>query len=409
MTKTSEGWQKWRRLARWFHALAIIGIPFVQIDGNSLLRLDIPSLRLMLLGRPIPMEDFFFILLATFFFVIFIFFITVLFGRVWCGWMCPQTIGIDFTRFVDYLHKSPMTAKLGAYGAVALMSVLMGANLIWYFVSPYEFFDRLLQGELGTVLWGFWISLSLLAFLNYAFLRHHFCTVACPYAKFQGVVFDERTLVIAYDPARDDDCIRCEACVRTCPVGIDIRKGLQSACISCAECIDACTDVMKRFDKPSIINYYFGTGQTQRSIARPSVIILGLASALLLLATLWVLQAREAYSVLVQPNYMFKPRVREELALNAYLLKVKNKASEPIVIEFSAAGVPGIRLEGTTSIRMEPGQTDEASVFVAVPVRHYSGERLRMIAIESRVQLGDESEEQRYEVNFRYPQELNNN
>ena len=148
--------------------------------------------------------------------------------------MCPQTVLSDFTWFIEKTAGRPLARATGLFGTFAV-SLLVAASLIWYFVSPYEFFPRLFSGQLGNIIGGFWIVLTGIIFADLAMLRRGFCATVCPYAKMQSALFDKKTLVIAFDASRKEECMNCGACMRTCPVGVDIRKGQNSACINCAD------------------------------------------------------------------------------------------------------------------------------------------------------------------------------
>src|SRR5208283_4219686 len=165
--------------------------------GQSALRFDVSSLRLHFFGITLWMDEFFIVLVAFIFLTLLFAFVTLMFGRIWCGWVCPQTVLIDYTRFFDKTKKKGILYSSASYVWVLMISVIVSAGLIWYFVSPYEFIERLLNQRLGSVLWGFWGVLSGVLFLNYAFLRHKWCATVCPYAKLQSAMFDNKTLVIA--------------------------------------------------------------------------------------------------------------------------------------------------------------------------------------------------------------------
>ena len=164
-----------RRIAEILQALLIIGLPFVKIGGQSALRFDIPTLRLHVFGYSIWMQEFFIVLIATIFLTFLIVFVTLVFGRIWCGWLCPQTVLIDFTPFMDKAKPKGLVYKLVSYLLTFCVSVIVAASLIWYFVSPYEFIPELIKGNLGATTWGFWIVLTIIIILNYAFLMHKWC------------------------------------------------------------------------------------------------------------------------------------------------------------------------------------------------------------------------------------------
>ncbi|MCI0469973.1 MAG: 4Fe-4S binding protein [Nitrospirae bacterium] len=325
-----EGMQTWRRIVAALQAIIILGLPFLRIKGESALRFDIPSLKLHFFGTSLWMEEFFIVLIATIFLTFLIVFITLMFGRIWCGWLCPQTVLVDFTGFLDRAKRRGILYSAASYVIVLIISSIVSASLIWYFVSPYEFFARLSAGNLGEVIWGFWIVQAVIIFLNLIFLRRIFCASVCPYAKLQSVMFDSRTMVIAFDPSRKDECRDCMACVRVCPVGIDIRNGLNVACVSCAECIDECTKMMGRRQKKSLIGYFFGApGESNKQssmIIRTNAIMIGSITVLSLIFLVYLAATRMPIDITVLPNYNFPPRITaDRTTMNSYYLSVKNR------------------------------------------------------------------------------------
>ncbi|MFN3395883.1 MAG: 4Fe-4S dicluster domain-containing protein [Thermodesulfovibrionales bacterium] len=394
------------RSLRWvteiIQAFIIIGLPFLKIKGESALRFDIPTLRLHVFGCTIWMQEFFIVLVATIFFTLLIVFITLVFGRIWCGWLCPQTVIVDFTPFVDKSKKKGFIYKLMAYSLTFLISIIIAASLIWYFVSPYEFIPNLFNGRLGTTTWGFWIVLTIVIFLNYALLRHKWCASVCPYAKLQSVMFDKSTLIIELDPKRSEECINCLSCVRACPTGIDIRKGLDAACINCAECIDACNKVMSRFNKKGLIHYAFGTGGEGR-IFRQNFFVVGGFVILFLSLYVYLMITRTGLDIAILPHSM-EPRItKDERIINAYVLSVKNMLDRPVELEVFVNGFDEtIDQSIREPIRLEPGKFDRFPLFLKVKKK--SGMKTKVV----RITFIDKSRDVRItkETNFVIPDEI---
>lgn len=393
----------WRRLAEIVQAVIIIGLPFLKIDGESALRFDIPTLRLHFFSASIWMEEFFIVLIATIFLTLLAVFITLMFGRIWCGWMCPQTALIDFTPFIDKAISKGLPYKLGAYSVVFLISVLVAANLIWYFVSPYEFIPDAVKGGLGNVVWGFWIVLTGVIFLNFVLLRHKFCATVCPYAKLQSVLFDNKTLVISFDPRRKEECMECMACVRSCPVGIDIRKGLNSACINCAECVDTCTKIMERRGKNSLIGYFFGLPGEGGRILRQNALMTGAVTAVFLVFFIYLLLTRIPVDMTVLPNYSFSPRMTSAgSVINSYILSVRNKSGAEADLSVEAHAMNTAVEIVPRRISIGAGEIKKVPVYITVGNFH-EGRTVKDIdiSIESKRPGNDRITKQ---VHFMYPE-----
>jgi cytochrome c oxidase accessory protein FixG len=356
-----------RRVAEALQALLIIGLPFLKIRGESALRFDVPSLQLHFFGTTLWMDEFFIVLAALIFMTFLIALVTLLFGRIWCGWTCPQTVLIDFTWFVDRAGRKGPLARAAALLAAFVVSLVVAASLIWYFVSPYEFFTRLFAGRLGSIIGGFWIVLTGIIFADFALLRHRFCATVCPYAKMQSALFDRKTLVIAFDPARKEECMNCSACVKVCPVGVDIRNGLSAACINCAECIDACGRMMEKKKSEGLIGYSFGLpGETGRFI-RGNALLIGSITAVSLLFFVYLSMTRAVFDMTILPDYAFPARLAAEgKAVNAYFLSAENRGGTDLVIEIKARGeAGGIRLT-PSHIALKAGERRKMPVYAVM-------------------------------------------
>ncbi|MBI5665582.1 MAG: 4Fe-4S binding protein [Nitrospirae bacterium] len=358
----------WRRIVEIGQGVILLGLPFLKIKGESALRFDVPSLELHLFGLTLWMEEFFIVLVALIFLALLIIFITLLFGRIWCGWLCPQTVIADFTSFVDKAKGKGLPGKLIAWTATLLISIIVSADLIWYFVSPYEFIPRLIEGRLGNIIWGFWISLTVIVSLNFILLRQRFCATVCPYAKLQGSLFDSKTLTVAFDPRRREECIECMACVKTCPVGIDIRKGLNIACIHCAECVDRCATVMSPRGKNSLIGYFFGLPGEGGRIVRQNVIMIGALTAAFLVFFIYLLHIRMPIDMTVLPNYVFQPRISAGgSVVNSYIISVRNRGRENAGLKVRGDGIPGdIKIVPDKVLHVGAGEMQKFPVYISV-------------------------------------------
>jgi cytochrome c oxidase accessory protein FixG len=385
--------RRWRWIAGAAQALVALGLPFVSIGGESALRLDVPAGKLHAFGASFAIDEAFVVLAATLLATAGFLLVTLVLGRVWCGWACPQTVLGDLTSWVvpgpfDRVHPErrarearPESKGSGPTGwkrrwrrplgflAVAAVSAIVAADLVWYFVPPAEFFRRLAAGTLGPWAAGSWTVLFAVLFLDLAFLRATFCATACPYAKLQGVLFDRSTLVVAYDVRRDDDCVDCGACVRVCPTGIDIRDGLQMECIACAECIDACRPIMLKLKRPTeLVGYFYGEPGRPRRLLRPAVLALAAATLLSFGLTAAAARAasRDTLDLAVVPASSFPPRLSPDgRALDAYDVSMENRARGTVTVRLSL-DAPGVETAlRPDAVTLGPGEHKRVRLVVA--------------------------------------------
>jgi len=321
-----------------------LGLPFASVGGESALRLDVPAGRLHAFGASFAIDEAFVVLAATLLLTAAFLLVTLLFGRVWCGWACPQTVLGDLTSLLEPEHRKrqrPWRRPVG-FAIVAVVSIVVAADLVWYFVAPGEFFRRLAAGTLGPWVGGSWAATAGVLFLDLAFLRARFCATVCPYAKLQGVLFDRSTLVVAYDARRDADCVDCGACVRVCPTGIDIRDGLQMECIACAACIDACAPIMARLKRaPDLVGYFHGEPGGRARPFRPGALALGAATAGCLALLVAVVAGRSLVELVVIADDAFATRrAPDGKVLAAYGVALENHGRTPLDVSLAVA-VPG--------------------------------------------------------------------
>lgn len=326
--------QNYRRTAEWMQLSLFLLVPFVKVDGESLLRFDVPTLRLHFFGATIWMQDFFSVLLFTLFAAFLFIFLTLLLGRVWCGWSCPQTVLCDLTRFPNRLKLMPGGQRVWRQTAFAIIALVLGFVTVAYFVSPWELIQKLRRNETGSVAVISTGVLAVLFYLNLVFLRRRFCTTICPYAKLQGAITDDKTLIIQMDPLRRDECLDCGKCFRVCPTGLDIRDGMQVGCIMCAECIDACNGVMAGKKSKGLIGYAFGVSSEGAGIKliRPAVVASGAATLLMLAFMLFQHSARLPFDFSILPHPMEARYTKEGKIINAYILSIKNKSCDDILL-----------------------------------------------------------------------------
>jgi cytochrome c oxidase accessory protein FixG len=281
-------WRDKRRIVYWFLILVYFFLPWVNWGGKQIILLDIANREFTFFGNTFFAHDgplVFFIFVT---FVLAFGFITAQWGRLWCGWGCPQTVFIDavyrpIERMIEgrsrarkNLDKAPWsfeklwkrTLKWSLY---LLVSLHLSHTFLGYFVGARKLFWITLSPptEHMTMFITMWVVTGIFIF-DFGWFREQFCIIACPYGRFQSVMMDEHSLVIAYDESRGEprrnlgvlpkeeegDCIDCQHCVKVCPTGIDIRRGTQLECIACTNCIDACDEIMGKLGRPKgLIRY----------------------------------------------------------------------------------------------------------------------------------------------------------
>jgi cytochrome c oxidase accessory protein FixG len=268
-------------------------LPWIKIGGQQALLLDISQRRFEIFGLSLRAHN------APLLFLVFaaaafgLFFATAIFGRVWCGWACPQTVFIDgvfrrIERWVEgpapqrrQLETAPLslqklTKRILKWGLYLLATLVITHSFLAYFVGTDRLSEMILRPPAEN--WGrflFMLFSTGLILFDFAWFREQFCTIVCPYGRFQSVLMDKGSWIVAYDKGRGEpratpqakviakahngqlgDCVNCYRCVQVCPTGIDIRRGVQLECIACTGCIDACDEVMTKLKKPTgLIRY----------------------------------------------------------------------------------------------------------------------------------------------------------
>jgi len=384
-------------------AVVILGIPFIRINGESAFRFDIPTLRLHVFGGTLWMHEFFIVLVATIFITLLVVFVTLVFGRVWCGWFCPQTVLIDFTPFMDKAAKKGFAYQAASYSVVFIISLTVSASLIWYFISPYEFIADLIKNDLGATTWGFWIVMTIVIFLNYALLRHKWCATVCPYAKLQSVMFDKSTMVIEMDPKRAQECIECKSCVRACPTGVDIRNGLDAACINCAACMDACAHVMEKLKKKGLIRYAFGAGGGG-PLLRQNVYIVGGFLLAFFILYIHLTIARTGVDAVVLPHNMEARLTKDGRVINAYVLSLRNMRSTPVDLTVRVEKFDESMVQSQNEpLHLDAEQRDRFPLFIRInkPSGPQKTKHIKIHLDDAARQVHLEKE-----ANFNFPDEL---
>ena len=277
--KPKGKWYTRRTLFTILWLLFFVLAPIIKINGDHFMLLDIINRKFIIFGAVFWAQDTFIMALLMLSFVFFILLFTVTFGRIWCGWACPQTIFLEMIfRKVEFLiegdykarHKldqapwntSKIFKKVLKHGIFIGLSITIVNVFLMWFTGPERLWE-IMADPISMHTQGFVVMLIISAvfYWIYSFFREQICTMVCPYGRMQGVLLDKKSIIVAYDYLRGEprltkgnkdggDCIDCQQCVSVCPTGIDIRNGTQLECVNCTACIDACDSVMTKIKKP---------------------------------------------------------------------------------------------------------------------------------------------------------------
>lgn len=395
---------RWRTWVSWlFFALFVI-TPFVQVNGRPLLLFNIPEARFILFGKVFWPQDFFIFGLTMVSFVIFIVLFTAAFGRLFCGWVCPQTIFMEMVfRKVEYLiegdaseqrllAKAPWNTekiikKISKHLAFFVLSFLIANLFLSYIIGVKELWKIVTEPVSQHIAGLFAILLfSGVFYAVYAFFREQVCTVVCPYGRLQGVLLDRNSMIVAYDYKRGEprgklkqkeelqlgDCIDCLQCVKVCPTGIDIRNGTQLECINCTACIDACDAIMTKVDRPKgLIRYASENGIANREPLRYTT-RMKLYTALLMvlmviLSTLLITRKDIDSTIMRTPGMLFQERGTDSIS-NLYNIKIANKTLKQIPVTLAVEDHRGkIEIIGGGPIVVKEEGQGSGSFFIVLP------------------------------------------
>jgi len=340
-------------------------LPFVRIGGAPLFLLDIPARKFHIFGLEIWPHELYFLHLLLLGAGIMLFFFTALLGRVWCGYGCPQTIFIDYYDFVGKLFVGKEYGKktlagvsrAKAYTGFTLAAIVFSFVFLGYF-EPYEvILADVRHGNVSTATglpaaWVIFMIVSIgFALFNAGYFRENVCKYVCPYGRFQTALLDRHSPIVSYDVARGEprreakqklfdhkgDCVDCNMCNLVCPTGIDIRQGLQVGCIACGLCVDACTQVLGKFNKETLIDYrtieQVRNPDAERKYLRPRTFVYGTLLLIVLSIFSVLLVARvPIYGMALRDRAIQNVFVPGEGYQNGYELHIGNVSREPLEV-----------------------------------------------------------------------------
>jgi cytochrome c oxidase accessory protein FixG len=346
--------------------------PFIKISGQPLLLLNILERRFVIFGHAFWPQDFVLLAITLITFFVFITLFTVVFGRIWCGWMCPQTLFMEMVfRKLEYLiegdangqrklNNEPLSFgkvwKKGIKHIVFIsISLLIAHTAMAYLIGPEKTWS-IVQTNPAEDMAGFGglMGFTLVFYSVFAFFREQACIAVCPYGRLQGVLLVKESIVVAYDWLRGEprgklkkttpvmdivkgDCIDCKLCVHVCPTGIDIRNGTQLECVNCTACIDACDEVMVKIDRPKGLIRYASFNSIQNGIQklfsfRVAAYSVMLVALIVSLAFMVATRSDVETTVLKVPGTLFQ-RSGNGSITNLYNVEFVNKTFDDLPLE----------------------------------------------------------------------------
>jgi len=402
---------KWhnRRMVVAYLLLAFFFVaPFLRINGNPLILLDIANRKFILFGAIFWAQDTFILALLMLSFVLFIVLFTVTFGRLWCGWACPQTIFLEmiFRKIEnliegDYrkrkkLDEGPWTRekilkRTLKHLVFILISIILTNTFLMWFIGSDRWLE-MIQEPIRENLSGFMVMLVISAFFYwvYSYFREQICTMVCPYGRMQGVLLDSKSIAVSYDYVRGEprgaknsgDCIDCKMCLAVCPTGIDIRNGSQLECVNCSACIDECNTVMRKTGKaPGLIRYDSETGIRERhtSVWNARSTAYSVVLAILFAFFVYTLATRPVTetSILRTPGLLYQENTDNTIS-NVYNIKIVNKTHEKLPLELKLMNTEGeIKMAGST-MELEDQGRFESTFVLFIPRNQITGDKMKI-------------------------------
>jgi len=362
---------KYRTYVSWLLLTMLVSAPFIKINGNQFLLFDIFDGKYNIFGLPFWPQDFYLLVLSMLVGIVFVVLFTVIFGRIFCGWLCPQTIFLEMVfRKIEYLIEGDRPAqiklskqswnsekirkKVSKWIIFYLLSFLIANVFLAYLIGSDELLKYITEGpthHFDTIVK--LLIFSSVFFFIFAWFREQVCIIACPYGRLQSVLLDNKSIIVAYDYKRGEnengrkkfrknedrnqlgigDCIDCHQCVQVCPTGIDIRNGTQLECVNCTACIDACDDVMDKIGfKKGLIRYAsednIAKGEKFEFTVRIKSYIVVLALLVTTLIALIFMRNNVELNVLGLPGQLYT--TTNTTVQNVYTYKLINKTNKDI-------------------------------------------------------------------------------
>lgn len=383
-------------------------MPWVNWNGRQAVWFDVMGRHFYIFGMVLEPADLLYLTGLLMVSAFGLFWWTTIAGRLWCGYACPQTVYTEIMLWIDHfvegdrnkrlkLDKEPWNArkiriKLLKYLLIFIVAAWTGITFAGWFVPIRELVPAIFNGTVGVGALGTAAFYGFVTWLFGHIMREQVCLHMCPYARFQSAMFDNDTLVISYDQERGEprgarkktaergengmgDCINCTMCVQVCPVGIDIRDGLQYQCIGCAACIDACDEIMDKMNYPrglirytteAVLKHEYTDAEIPKRLLRPKVMIYGAALALASMGLVVGILTRQTLKIdIIKDRGVMVRETKDGMLENTYRLHMSNASDKNQVVTASVSGFQDIRLTGLP----EGGVVIAAGEIVNVPVQ----------------------------------------
>ncbi len=425
--KPKGDFHRWRLLVSWLLLIFMFGSPFVKINGQPLFLFNFLERRFNVFGQPFWPQDFYIVALGTIVGAVLIIVFTVVFGRLFCGWVCPQTIFMEMVfRKIEYWIEGDWNKQkrldrqdwdFEKYWKKTLKHVvffgiafLVGNTALAWMIGIDELYKVITEPlSEHTLLFTTIVGFSVIFYWIFAFFREQVCTIACPYGRLQGVMLDRNSMVISYDYKRGEergklrkneertigDCIDCKQCVHVCPTGIDIRNGQQLECINCTACIDECDHIMDRIGKPRGLIRFASENDiekgekfkfTSRIIAYIIVLVLITSS----LGGLLLLRTDIDTTVLRTPGMLFQTADDGQIS-NLYNMSFINKTLDTLHIELKMPFEgSSVEVVGGDDIILYPQNITNSVVFLKI-----SKDYLKGISTKIKVEVWDRNKNEK--------------
>ena len=436
--KPSGKFTNYRTWISYFYFVILFGLPFIKVNGEPLVLINILERNFIIFGIHFGPQDFYLFAIAMLILLVFIILFTVIFGRLFCGWICPQTIFMELVyRRIEYaidgdynaqkkLDAAPWTTdkiikRVGKQAIFFGIAVLISNTFLAYIIGLDEVV-KIIQEPVSMHMGGFiaMIIFSFAFYIVFARLREQVCTTICPYGRLQGVMLDNKSLVVAYDFVRGEprgkihknkaisqpvavaaadatedyiasvqnklgDCIDCKLCIHVCPTGIDIRNGTQLECVNCTACMDACDEVMEKIDRPKgliRIDSIEGITKKEHKLINPrSIAYTAVLLGMIILEVVLFSLRSDVEVLLLRTGGLLSQENADGTISNLYNYQLINKTNDTYQMEFRMLEPSSGTFEivGGKTPTVEKNNKAEGALFIKIPKESLEGGKNKIL------------------------------